>query len=69
MCSREFERLRRKQEAEASRKFALVCQKSVVCNGDKDCLKCPHFLRELQIVDLNREKHVRIELEEGCSCS
>jgi hypothetical protein len=68
MCSREFERLRRKQEADANRKFALVCQKSVVCNGDKDCLKCP-FLRELQIVDLNGEGYARIELEEGCSCS
>jgi hypothetical protein len=68
MCSREFERLRRKQEAEANRKIALVCQKSVICNGDKDCLKCP-YLRELRIVDLDEEEYVRIELEEGCNCS
>ena len=62
MCSREFERQRRK--------IAIVCNYSVICNGVGDCLKCSH-LRELQVVDLERlerEKPVAI-VEEGCSCS
>jgi len=52
------------------RKIAFVCQKSVICNGTKNCLKCPH-LRELQIVDLDElEKKSPISgVDEGCSCS
>jgi hypothetical protein len=63
MCEREFERLRSEVE---SRKVALVCNYSVICNGEKDCLKCPH-LRELKIVDLN-ENDVKVDVEVGCSC-
>jgi len=64
MCEREFERLRRMSE----RKVALVCPYSVICNGTRDCLKCPH-LRELKVVDLNEGGETGVQdTEEGCSC-
>jgi len=62
MCSREFERQRRK--------IAIVCNYSVICNGVGDCLKCPH-LRELQVIDLlelERKEPVAV-VNEGCTCN
>jgi hypothetical protein len=53
MCSREFERLRRMQEAELPRKVAVVCNYHVLCNSTGNCEKCP-FLLELKIVDLEK---------------
>jgi hypothetical protein len=64
MCEREFERLRREVE---SRKVALVCKYSVICNGEKDCLKCP-YLRELKVVDLTEEKCECDDVRGVCDC-
>ena len=69
MCSREFERLRRKQEAEANRKIAIRCNYHTKCNGVGDCVKCPHLM-ELEIVDLRElEEKAPVVMEEGCNCS
>jgi hypothetical protein len=67
MCSREFERQRRKQEAKANRKIAIRCNYHTTCNGVGDCAKCPHLM-ELEIVDLDVLEKEAPVAEEGCNC-
>jgi len=68
MCSREFERQRRKQENLKNRLLALRCQYHTECNGVGDCAKCPHLM-ELEIVDLRElEEKAPVVVEEGCNC-